>query len=429
MTGLKDIIFADLQQYQGSVDPRFVDLAEQFSRLQVGRSEHGGAALSVYFQNELVVDIYTGQQTATQAWRADTLAMGYSTGKGVLATLAHLLVSQGLLDYDTPVASYWPEFAQQGKQDITLRHLLSHQSGLYDIRNMIDAAIEMADWPHMLEVMQQATPRFAAGQDIAYQALSFGWLVGGALEKATQRPLADLMQQYLVDALDLDGAYFGTPTAELSRVARPIRQNPTAVAAAAKSSTHTTTSSTQHKQKKKHKPSISQKILQFSGQNPQDFLDAMVPKAMRDFNFFSDQGLQAVMPAVNGVFTARSLAKIYALLANQGQWDGKVLIQPETFAALAEIQSFKRDRVMPIPMKWRLGYHRVLSMGKRAKKGFGHIGYNGSGAWCDPQRQLSFAYTHNFPVASITGDYRLWGLTQETLRCADAVLKGRKGWF
>ena len=84
---------------------------------------------------------------------------------------------------------------------------------------------------------------------------------------------------------------------------------------------------------------------------------------------------------------------------------------------------------MPIPMKWRLGYHRVISMGKRAKQGFGHIGYNGSGAWCDPQRQLSFAYTHNFMTGSITGDYRLWGLSQETLRCADAVLQGKKGWF
>ncbi len=433
MTGLKDIIFADVQQYQGWVDPRFVDLAEQFSRLQVGRTERGGAALSVYFQNELVVDIYTGQQTATQAWHADTMAMCYSTGKGVLSTLAHILVSQGLVDYDTPVASFWPEFAQKGKQQISLRHLLSHQSGLYDIRNMIDAAIEMADWPHMLKVIEQASPRFEAGQDIAYQALSFGWLVGGALEKATQRPLADLMQQYLVDALDLDGAYFGTPTAELDRVARPIRQNPTADAATTASSqtstAPTSTAPTQQKAKKKHKSSIPQKILQFSGQNPQDFLDAMVPKAMRDFSFFSDHGLQAVMPAVNGVFTARSLAKIYAMLANQGQWQGQQLIQPETFAALSEIQSFKRDRVMPIPMKWRLGYHRILSMGKRAKKGFGHIGYNGSGAWCDPQRQLSFAYTHNFPVASITGDYRLWGLTQESLRCADAVLKGRKGWF
>jgi len=135
------------------------------------------------------------------------------------------------------------------------------------------------------------------------------------------------------------------------------------------------------------------------------------------------------MPAVNGTFTARSLAKIYAMLAQKGQWKGQQLIDLEIFNEFTQIQTYKRDRVMPIPMKWRLGYHRVITLGKRVKSGFGHVGYNGSGAWCDPKRHLSFAYVHNFPVASMTGDYRLWGLSQEALRCADAVETGHKGWF
>ena len=219
----------------------------------------------------------------------------------------------------------------------------------------------------------------------------------------------------------MDGAYFGIPAFELDRVARliakaePIQKN--------ESRTEKT------KAKNKTIVSFSDKLIELSGQNPQDFIDAMVPKGMRDFSFFSDQGLQAIIPAANGVFTANSLAKIYAMMANKGVWDGTVFIQPETVAELSKIQCIKRDRVMPIPMKWRLGYHRVITMGKRAKKGFGHIGYNGSGAWCDPQRELSFAYTHNFKIGSITGDYRLWGLTQEALRCADAEIKGSKGWF
>ncbi|TCM67000.1 CubicO group peptidase (beta-lactamase class C family) [Acinetobacter calcoaceticus] len=443
MSGIKDILFADTQHYQGKVDQRFLDLAVQFSRLQVSRGALGGAALAVYFQGELVVDIFTGNKSATEAWAQDTLSICYSTGKGVLATLAHIMVSQGILDYDTPIMHYWPEFAQNDKENITLRHVLSHQSGLYDIRNMIAAAVEMADWPHMLQVMERARPRFIAGQDIAYQALSFGWLVGGVLEKASGQSLAALMQQYLVKPLDLDGAYFGLPTDQLSRVARMLPQSSlnsnfttqtsTATSSTAPSSTESAKTKTKAQsaiRKAKFKTSnIPQKLLEFSGQNPQDFLDAMVPKAMRDFSFFSDVGLQSVIPAVNGAFSAVSLAKIYAMLANQGQWQGQQLINAEVFEQLSQIQSFKRDRVMPIPMKWRLGYHRVISLGKRAKTGFGHIGYNGSGAWCDPERQLSFAYTHNFPVASITGDYRLWGLTQEALRCADAELKGRKGWF
>ena len=420
MSAIKEIIFADKKNYQGDVDERFIDLAEQFSRLQDGRTQFGGAALVVYFQGQKVVDIFTGKKSETENWNNQTLSVCYSTGKGVLATLAHILVSEGFLDYDTPVAQYWSEFGQNGKQQITLRHILSHQSGLFDIRNLIEQAKEMADWQHMLKVMEQATPRFAVGEDIAYQALTFGWLVGGVLEKATGQPLRWLMQTYLVDPLALDGAYFGVPSGELARVARLIPQVKAHVAEQSSKPKH---------HKKKHKTSFSDKLIELSGQNPQDFLDAMVPKAMRDFSFFSDEGLQAIIPAANGVFTAESLAKIYAMLANQGVWNDQTLIKPEIFKELSRIQSIKRDRVMPIPMKWRLGYHRVITMGKRAKKGFGHMGYNGSGAWCDPQRGLSFAYTHNFQIASITGDYRLWGLTQEALRCADAELKGSKGWF
>ena len=420
MSAIKEIIFADKKNYQGDVDERFIDLAEQFSRLQDGRAQFGGAALVVYFQGQKVVDIFTGKKSETENWNNQTLSVCYSTGKGVLATLAHILVSEGFLDYDTPVAQYWSEFGQNGKQQITLRHILSHQSGLFDIRNLIEQAKEMADWQHMLKVMEQATPRFAVGEDIAYQALTFGWLVGGVLEKATGQPLRWLMQTYLVDPLALDGAYFGVPSGELARVARLIPQVKAHVAEQSSKPKH---------HKKKHKTSFSDKLIELSGQNPQDFLDAMVPKAMRDFSFFSDEGLQAIIPAANGVFTAQSLAKIYAMLANQGVWNDQTLIKPEIFKELSRIQTIKRDRVMPIPMKWRLGYHRVITMGKRAKKGFGHMGYNGSGAWCDPQRGLSFAYTHNFQIASITGDYRLWGLTQEALRCADAELKGSKGWF
>ncbi len=418
MSGLTDYLFAIKHNFSGQVDPRFQDLAKHFSRLQDGRTDQGGAALAVYFKGEKVVDIFTGKKSATEQWSENTMSVCFSTGKGVLATLAHILVSEGFLEYDTPVSQYWPEFAQNGKANITLRDILSHQTGVYDIRNLIEAAVEMADWPHMLRVIEQAKPRFESRSDIAYQAITFGWLVGGVLEKAAKQPLLWLMQRYLVDPLELDGAYFGAPTNQLHRIARPL----TAVAKPKPSAKKTTG-------KKAHKASFSDKLIQMSGQDPQDFLDAMVPKGMRDFSFYSDRGVQAVIPAANGIFTANSLAKIYAMLANRGQWEDQQLIRPDIFAKLSEIQSIKRDRVMPIPMKWRLGYHRVISMGKRSKQGFGHMGYNGSGAWCDPQRELSFAYTHNFMVGSITGDYRLWSLTQEALRCADAELKGSKGWF
>src|SRR5690606_16490426 len=412
---LKDYVLADKENYQGVVDKRFKALAEQFSRLQHARTEQGGAALVIYFQGQKVLDIYTGKKSENEAWQADTMSLCYSTGKGVLATLAHILASQDLIDYDRPVADYWPEFAQQAKDKITLAHMLSHQSGLFDIRNIIDDAAEMANWPQMLERVAAAKPRFKVATDAAYQPLTFGWQVGGSLEKAIGQSLQSLMQQYLVQPLELDGAYFGVPAQELPRVARPI---------------FPTQSSSQVKVKKTaaRKPNLMERALIWSGQSPQDSQDGMIPKGMKNFSFFSNQGLQAVIPSANGVFTARSLAKIYAMLANHGSWQGETYISTENFQRLSQVQYTRRDRIMPLPMHWRLGYHRILSLGK-ASQGFGHMGFNGSGAWCDPERNLSFAYTHNFPTGSLTGDYRLWGLTQEALRCADAVLTGRKGWW
>lgn len=416
---IKELLLADTHNYRGTVDERFSDLARQFSRFQDARSDRGGAALVVYFQGEKVVDIFTGKKSQEEDWQSDTLAMCYSTGKGILATLAHILVSEGLLDYEQPIANYWPEFAQNGKANITLRHVLSHQTGLFDIRNLIDSATEMLDWQHMLEVVAGATPRFAAGQSYAYQPLTYGWILGGVVEKAAKQPLNWLMQRYLVQPLELNGAYFGVPSSELNRVARLI----------SKPKTHVTSKPQVQKINQSRKSSLSEKLLELSGQSPQDFKDAMIPKGMNHFSFFSDAGLQAIIPAANGVFTADSLAKVYAMLANKGQWNGEQLIRPEIFKQLGKVQFTARDRVMPIPMHWRLGYHRILTMGKRAPHGFGHVGFNGSGAWCDPDRGISFAYTHNFNVTSATGDYRLWGLSQETLRCADEILNGRKGWF
>nr|WP_286415937.1 serine hydrolase domain-containing protein [Acinetobacter towneri] len=429
MQHIKDYLFAQTRNYAGWVTPEFEDLAKQFSRLQDARTQQGGAALAVYFQGQKVVDIWTGKKSATEDWQSDTLSVCYSTGKGVLATLAHILVSQGLLDYDTPICLYWPEFAQNGKASMTLRHVLSHQSGLYDIRNIIADATEMADWSHMLNVLAQAKPRFAVATEAAYQPLTFGWLVGGILEKATGQSLAELMQQYLVEPLALDGAYFGVPASELSRVARPFKTTPVTQPKSVTPPANKVSTSPSPKSKSVQRPvSILDKAIAWSGQDPQDFQDGMIPKGMKNFSFFSDAGLQAVIPAANGVFSAQSLARIYAMLAQGGSLDGRQFIQPAIFQQLSQVQYRQRDRVMPIPMLWRLGYHRILSLGK-ASNGFGHMGFNGSGAWCDPERQLSFAYTHNFAAGSLIGDYRLWGLSQEAIRCADRQLQGRKGWF
>ncbi len=430
---LKQLLGLNQVDLQGDFHPSFSSLANTFKKIQPSHGR-GGSALTVYFKGEKVLDVWTGQLKEGTPWQQDSMALSFSTGKAVLATLLHRLVDQGILDYDQPIAYYWPEFAQNGKDKITIRHVLSHQSGLFDIRQNIKSAAQMLEWDQMLHVFEQATPRFNAGTDTAYQALTFGWLLGGVIEKATGESLLSVFQKELVEPLQLDGAYFGVPKAELDRVARPIILPVGSEPLAAESDSNKDQRKTTSKKRPpllangKRPLSLQEKALKLAGINPYDAEDALMPKGASRFSFFSDRALQACIPAANGVFTARSLAKVYAMLSNGGEIDGKVYLSPKRVQLLSEVQTTQRDRIMMLPMNWRMGYHRILTLGKRVPQGFGHIGYNGSGAWCDPSRELSFAYIHNFAGTSVTGDYRLWWLTQAALQTADLHLTGKKGW-
>lgn len=408
----------------GEYQAEFATLAQAFRQIQP-QPQRGGSALVVYFQDQCVLDLWSGWRTPELPWQADTLAMSFSTGKAVLSTLVHRLVDLGHLDYDRPLAQDWPEFAVNGKHNITLRHVLSHSSGLYDVRSVLPSAATMLRWDEAVAAYAAATPRFAAGQEHAYQALSYGWLLGGLIERVMGEPLADVLNRELVQPLGLDGdVYFGVAASELIRVARAF---PPSVAPTAQPVRPVPLDSAVVQLRPL---SLTEKIQQqLTGQNPYDFDDAMKPKGVGRFNWYADRQLQACIPAANGVFTARALAKMYAMLANRGEWQGQRYLSEATFQQLSTVQTTQRDRIMPIPMHWRLGYHRVLTLGKRVPYGFGHVGYNGSGAWCDPHRQLSFAYVHSYAGHSISGDHRIWWLSQRTLQAADKLLTGRAGWL
>jgi CubicO group peptidase (beta-lactamase class C family) len=129
----------------GRIHPDFQGV-EAALRHQLGNYS-GGAAVCVYHRGECVVDLWGGHSDdAGTLWRNDTMAPSFSTTKGVASTLLHIYADRGLIDYDAPVATYWPEFGQAGKEQITVRQVLSHQSGLYHIRQMIDHADRMLDW-------------------------------------------------------------------------------------------------------------------------------------------------------------------------------------------------------------------------------------------------------------------------------------------
>jgi len=153
--------------------------------------------------------------------------------------------------------------------------------------------------------------------------------------------------------------------------------------------------------------------------DPGHILEALLPKGIFDV-IFSDRVHDAPMPALNGVFTARSLARIYAALAGGGEIDGVRLLSYNTVRRASTIQNTRIDLVVPLPMRWRLGYHMVGTTRGILPKGFGHFGYGGSGAWADPERNLAVAMVVNRVAGTPFGDLRMLSLGASALRCAEA---------
>ena len=164
--------------FSGQVRSDFSPMARSLMRL-LPQDGHGGAALCVYHRGECVVDLWAGTRDLEgRPWEEDTVALSWSTTKGILSTLLHILVDRNQADYDAPVAHFWPEFAQADKEKITLRQVLCHEAGLYRISEMIDDARDMFDWNHMVRALERARPVHPPGQAHAYHALTYGWVVG-----------------------------------------------------------------------------------------------------------------------------------------------------------------------------------------------------------------------------------------------------------
>ena len=395
----------------GYIHQDFRGVANVFQQ-QLPRKGSGGAALCIYHRGERVIDIWGGSRDhAGTPWTADTLSLSFSTTKGIVSTLLHILASRGEVDYDTQVAHYWPAFAQNGKAGITVRQLLCHEAGLYPVRTLISDAAEMRDWPHMLQLMEQTRPAHAPGTRNGYHALTYGWLVGGLVEKVAGKPLADVLREELSEPLQLDGCFIGVPDSELIRCAKLItpEKKPRDESV---------------KRAPKKAPLAQQVIergLRLSGFDPDSTLQAMVPHGMARFDWSAPETVQACIPGAGGMFNARSLAKIYAALGNGGEFAGTRLMSRATVEKISRTQNTARGAVIPLPMRWRLGYHRVFTTGPRTPNAFGHFGYGGSGAWCDPSRQLAVGYVVNYGIGTPFGDMRLWQINTAAIRAVDSL--------
>ncbi len=371
----------------GEYDARFQPVVDVL-RKQVAHYG-GGAAASVFLEGECVVDVWAGQaRNDGMPWERDTMSLCFSTSKGVAATAIHMLATEGLLDYDAPVAEYWPEFGQRGKEVITVRQVLAHQAGLHKTTPLVDDLTDILDWDKIVSRLELTEPDFHPGTANGYHAMTFGWLVGELVRRVSGTRFSNFVRTRIAEPLELDGMYIGDADGELDRIA----------------------------------DLVGLPALRRHGAEPlpeRYSAPSWLPRG--PLRFLLDRGLtpkkttelvthpsfwKACIPAMNGVFTARSLAKMYSALSLGGELDGIRLVSPDIVEKAAQVQMKRPDKVVLYPLHWRLGYHRADALLMDVPRAFGHYGTGGSGAWANPDLGLSAALVHNgFPL-SLTGQAR-----------------------
>ncbi|MBL3671143.1 beta-lactamase family protein [Streptomyces sp. M2CJ-2] len=362
----------------GEVAPGFEPVREAFMANFV---RHGdiGAAVCVYQYGRPVVDLWGGvaDPETGRPWTRDTLQLVYSATKGATATAAHMLAERGALDLDTPVAKYWPEFAANGKADIPVRWLLSHQAGLVALDQPVPLEEALA-WHPMAAALAAQRPLWTPGTAHGYHGRTWGWLVGEVIRRVSGRSPGRFFAEEIAALLGLD-FFIGLLAGERDRVSRMVYQRPdvdlTTVPA----------------------ESLPEELREqvAAWRDPHSFSNrAYAVTAPAEIDFGSPEVQAAELPASNGIGTARALARMYAALI--GEVGGVRLLTPETLASATREQVGGKDQVMLIPSRFSTGYMLPTEANPMTgPNAFGHTGRGGSLGFADPEHGIAFGYVMN----------------------------------
>ncbi|WP_405640871.1 serine hydrolase domain-containing protein [Streptomyces sp. NBC_00019] len=372
---------------QGHCDERFAAVRVAFEENFRERGELG-AAVAVTVGGRTVVDLWGGWADAarTRAWERDTLVNVWSTSKGPVALCAHILADRGLLDFDAPVAVYWPEFAAAGKEKVLVRHLLSHRAGLSGPREP-HSLEQLYDWELTTRRLAETEPWWEPGSRSGYHALTYGFLVGEVVRRVSGLLPGAFLEREVTGPLGIDFTV-GLPEKEYGRAAELV-----------------------------HPPaaSSSEQAAIFSQLAPLALAAlANPPAGATEAN--TPEWRAAEIPAVNGHGTARAVSQLYGVFAGRGTWDGRRILSPEAAERVREGQGSCRDLVLGAGFEseteiglglWLSGANASYGPNPRA---FGHDGFGGSCGLADPEAEVSLGYVMNRMGPHIADDPRKMAL-------------------
>ena len=367
-----------MTEINGETAPGFDGVRAAFAANFAERGEIG-AAVGVYLHGRKVVDLWGGVADPRDGrpWQRDTLQVVYSTTKAVTAACAHVLAERGELDLDAPVAKYWPEFAAAGKQDIPVRWLLTHQAGLAVLDEPITPAQAVA-WDPMVAALAAQRPAWEPGTATGYHGLTYGWLVGEVVRRASGRSIGTVLAEDVAGPLGLD-LWIGLPPQQHHRVSRIVADEPDFDALAAMDLDAF--------------PEPMRDVM--AGYADPTSLTVRAMRAVTPPLDHNDPAeLAAEMPSTNGVCTARDLAKFYAALI--GKVDGQRILAPDTLAAALVEQASGKDLVLRVPVRVGTGFGLPTPDAFwYSPTAFGFPGYGGSIGFADPAGGVAFGYVMN----------------------------------
>jgi len=370
----------ELPDIHGVCPPRFAAVkdafAANFTEAPEGLNERA-ARFSVCIEGEPVIDLWAGWADAakTVPYGETTLTPVFSTGKAVMALLIAGCVERGRLDYERPVASYWPDFGQAGKEAITVGELMSHQAGLPGFSEPAEPSIWFDRKAALARLCAQA-PMWAPGTGSGYHPITIGLLAGELFRRVDGRSMGTALREDF-PGLDL---WIGLPEAEHGRVAQM------------------------------KKPTAPPDLGAIDAIKRAAFLDAGSAPGGRG----SAEWRMMELPSANLHGTARDLARIMGVFANGGALDGRTVLSAETLAAATRERVRGLDRVVPFRISWAAGLMRNEGLGMFGPNdgAVGHYGWGGSCAFADPAAKVSGAYVMTRQSPHLIGDPRAIRLQQ-----------------
>lgn len=353
----------------GLCEPKFASVRLAFEENFRQFGDIGGA-VAVYHHQKPVVDLWGGYADSEQnkPWQKNTIVNVWSVTKALVALCALRLVDRGELLLDAPVANYWPEFAQAGKEQLPVRYLLNHQAGLAALTESLPAEA-VFDWQRMTQALAKQRPWWTPGTAHGYHAATFGWLVGEVIKRVSHKRLGLFLQEEIAHPLGID-FLIGFGPEEDHRVATVVEQG-----------------------------SFEQNAGE-TGEtiDPNSLLAKVNNPSLDDFSIFNSRAWRAAeIPSANGTTNARALARLYGALACGGEIDGMRLLSHDLLKKATTVSAMGTDIIFGFKSCIGLGFglNRPAGFMGPNETTFGHPGYGGSIGFADPTVGIGFGFVTN----------------------------------